>query len=202
MTTHHNAPAEAVTSAHSNGYGLLPPLREAAHPTPLLVRPTWRFMVSHPAHMIALGLGSGLARRAPGTVGTLWAWAAFLVIDMTVNHPGTWAWIIGLGTLVGWWACTVTARHMGQPDSSHMVVDEVIAFWIVLWLITPASLGWQALAFGLFRFFDAVKFGPMAWADQHFKGFGWRGGFGVMLDDFAAALCTLLVLAVTTRMLS
>jgi phosphatidylglycerophosphatase A len=72
----------------------------------------------------------------------------------------------------------------------------------VLWLITPASLGWQLLAFALFRLFDAVKFGPMAWADQRFKGLGWRGGFGVMLDDAAAALCTLLVLAVLTRTLA
>ena len=37
--------------------------------------------------------------------------------------------------------------------------------------------------------------GPMAWADKTFKGFGWRGGFGIMLDDLAAAFCTLLVIA-------
>jgi phosphatidylglycerophosphatase A len=36
----------------------------------------------------------------------------------------------------------------------------------------------------------------MAWADQTFKGFGPRGGFGVMLDDLAAAFCTLLVIAI------
>jgi phosphatidylglycerophosphatase A len=48
----------------------------------------------------------------------------------------------------------------------------------------------------LFRVFDAVKIGPMAWADRTFKGFGPRGGFGILLDDFAAALCTLLVIAI------
>lgn len=156
-------------------------------------------MLSHPAHVVALGWGSGLARWAPGTVGTLWAWLAFVVIDRWVTHPATWAAIVVVTALAGWWACTVTGRHMGQPDSSHMVIDEIVAFWAVLWLITPASFAWQALAFGLFRLFDAVKVGPMAWADQRFKGLGWRGGFGVMLDDAAAALCTLLVLAVLTR---
>ncbi len=36
----------------------------------------------------------------------------------------------------------------------------------------------------------------MAWADQTFKGFGPRGGFGVMLVDLAAAFCTLLLVAI------
>ena len=44
-------------------------------------RPTLRFLFAHPAHLIALGFGSGLPRRAPGTVGTLWAWVAFLVMQ-------------------------------------------------------------------------------------------------------------------------
>ena len=55
----------------------------------------------------------------------------------------------------------------------------------------PAS----AAAFVLFRFFDAVKPGPVAWADRLFKGFGWRGGWGILWDDLVAAFCTLLVIA-------
>jgi phosphatidylglycerophosphatase A len=106
-----------------------------------------------------------------------------------------WAALIGLGTLIGWWACTVTAQHMRIADSGHIVWDEVVAFWLVLWLVSPTSLWGQLYAFALFRVFDAVKIGPMAWADRTFKGFGPRGGFGILLDDFAAALCTLLVIA-------
>ncbi|WP_300650902.1 phosphatidylglycerophosphatase A [Hydrogenophaga sp.] len=159
-----------------------------------MVRPTWAFLLSHPAHFIALGAGAGLTRFAPGTVGTLWAWASFLLLQPLMSVPA-WAVLIGVGTLVGWWACTVTARHMRIADSGHIVWDEVVAFWLVLWLIAPAGFWAQLVAFVLFRFFDAVKFGPMAWADQTFKGFGPRGGFGILLDDFAAALCTLLVIA-------
>jgi len=55
--------------------------------------------------------------------------------------------------------------------------------------------GPEKQAAALFRLFDAVKVGPMAWADATFKGFGPRGGFGVMLDDLAAAFCTLLAFA-------
>ncbi|MEY3460621.1 MAG: hypothetical protein RLZZ03_274, partial [Pseudomonadota bacterium] len=97
--------------------------------------------------------------------------------------------------LVGWWACTVTAQHMQVADSGHIVWDEIAAFWLVLWLVLPAGWVMQLAAFGLFRAFDALKPEPMAWADRHFKGFGPRGGFGIMFDDVLAAFCTLLVLA-------
>ena len=166
----------------------------APAPLPPLLRPTLRFLLSHPAHFIALGAGSGLARSAPGTVGTLWAWAAFLILQPHLSAVA-WAVVIALATLVGWWACTVTAQHMRLADSGHIVWDEVVAFWLVLWLVMPTGFWGQLVAFALFRFFDAVKFGPMAWADRQFKGFGPRGGFGILLDDFAAALCTLLVIA-------
>ena len=61
----------------------------------------------------------------------------------------------------------------------------------------------QAIAFGLFRFFDAVKPGPVAWADGLFKQRGaapgamrWSAaGFGILFDDLVAAFCTLLVIA-------
>jgi phosphatidylglycerophosphatase A len=169
---------------------------DAPPPTPTapLFRPGVGFLLAHPAHFIALGAGAGLARIAPGTVGTLWAWLAFLVLDLFLT-PAELGLVIGLSLLVGWWACTVTAQHMGLADSGHIVWDEVVAFWIVLWLILPAGLALQAVAFALFRFFDAVKFGPVAWADRHFKGIGPRGGLGILLDDLVAAFCTLLVLA-------
>ena len=179
-----------------------PPLAPSpAVPAPL-GRPTFRFMVSHPAHALALGLGSGLSRLAPGTSGTLWAWVAFVVLAPWLND-GQWAWVIGLSIPIGWWACTVTARHMGVLDPGSIVWDEVVAFWLVLWLVSPTGLVGQAMAFGLFRFFDADKPGPVGWADQLFHGVNpqtdpaaWRkAGFGIMFDDLVAAGCTVLVIA-------
>jgi phosphatidylglycerophosphatase A len=161
---------------------------------------TAAFLVAHPAHWLALGFGSGLSPRAPGTVGTLWAWVAFLVFDRWLGDRG-WALVIAGGLLVGWWACTVTARHLNTDDPSSIVWDEVIAFWIVLWMVSPAGLLEQAMAFALFRFFDAVKPGPVGWADRRFhrragQPIGWQQGFGVLFDDLVAALCVLLVFAV------
>lgn len=162
-------------------------------------RATWRFLLAHPAHVLALGFGSGLSPFAPGTVGTLWAWLVFVLLEphMGVTH---WAVLIGAALVLGWWACTVTARHLAVADPSAIVWDEVVAFWLVLWLVTPAGFWAQLVAFALFRFFDAAKPGPVAWADTLFKGrpggpVGWAQGLGILLDDLVAALCTLLVIA-------
>jgi phosphatidylglycerophosphatase A len=172
---------------------LNPPLQVAP------CRPTLRFMLRRPAHWIALGFGSGLSPAAPGTVGTLWAWVAFLALQPHLND-GQWAALLAVGFVVGWWACTVTARNLALADPGAIVWDEVIAFWLVLWLVTPASLWAQTVAFLLFRFFDAAKPGPVAWADGLFKQrrgrpIGWAQGFGILFDDLIAAGCTLLVIA-------
>ncbi|MEP7300737.1 MAG: phosphatidylglycerophosphatase A [Caldimonas sp.] len=172
---------------------LNPPLRGTGR------RPDVRFLLAHPAHLVALGFGSGLSPVAPGTVGTLWAWFVWVALQPALSDS-TRAIVLVVTTLVGWWACTVTARHLAQADPSAIVWDEVVAFWCVLWLITPCPLWFQAVAFALFRFFDAAKPGPVAWADRLFKlrrgrPIGWAQGFGILLDDFVAALCTLLVIA-------
>jgi phosphatidylglycerophosphatase A len=153
-----------------------------------------RFLLAHPAHLIALGFGSGLSRFAPGTAGTLWAWLVFALAQPYMNNAA-WAALIALSLPVGWWACTVTARHMQVQDPGAVVWDEVVAFWLILWLVMPTGFVGQLVAFALFRFFDAVKLGPVAWADQSFKGFGARGGFGIMFDDLVAAFCALLMIA-------
>lgn len=159
------------------------------------VRPSAAFMLSHPAHALALGLGSGLSPKAPGTVGSLWGWASWLVIQNQLSLQ-TQALLIAAALLTGWWACTVTARNMGVSDPGAIVWDEIIAVWLIFFFIMPTDFGGQLAAFCWFRFFDAVKPGPVAWADRLFKGFGWRGGWGIILDDLVAAFCTLLVIAV------
>jgi phosphatidylglycerophosphatase A len=164
-----------------------------------LKQPSLRFLFSHPAHAIALGLGSGLSPLAPGTAGTLWAWAAFAVMHTWLSDF-QWASLLVISGLIGWWACTVTAQHLGRSDPGAIVWDEIWCFLIVLWLLNPSSFTAQCAAFALFRFFDAVKPGPVAWADALFKApdatpIGWRQGLGIVLDDVVAAFCTLFVLA-------
>lgn len=165
-------------------------------------RPTLGFMLSHPAHWMALGFGSGLSPMAPGTVGTLWAWLAFWVMQPYMNDL-RWAVLIGASLPLGWWACSVTAKNMRVTDPGSIVWDEIAAFWLVLWLVTPAGFWAQLAAFALFRYFDAAKPGPVGWADKLFHEVDqkndphvWsKAGFGIMIDDLVAAACALLVMA-------
>lgn len=170
--------------------------------TDLPKRPTFGFMLSHPAHWMALGFGSGLSPIAPGTVGTLWAWLTFWVIQPYMNDM-RWAMLIGASLPLGWWACSVTAKNMRVTDPGSIVWDEIAAFWLVLWLVTPAGFWAQLAAFALFRYFDAAKPGPVGWADRLFHGVDqesdpqvWsKAGLGIMIDDLVAAACALLVIA-------
>ena len=169
--------------------------------------PSFKWVFAKPSRALAFGLGSGLAPFAPGTAGTLWAWAIFLLGDYFLSTE-TWCWIIGLSIFLGCWICGQVSEELGKKDFGGIVLDEVVTFWLVLILIMPATLWIQILAFALFRFFDAVKPGPIGMIDRHFKhlengdhsspsSFGtvlWRG-FGIIADDLAAALFTLLTIA-------
>ena len=164
---------------------------------PLPRRASAAYMRGHPARWLALGFGSGLSPWAPGTVGTLWAWVSFLVFDRWLGAAG-WALVIGVSLLAGVWACARTAREMASADPGAIVWDEVVAFWIVLWLVMPAGWLTQLAAFAWFRFFDMAKPGPVGHVDRRFKSArGWRQGVGIIADDLVAAFCTLFVLALT-----
>ena len=160
-----------------------------------MMAPTLPFMLHHPAHFIALGFGAGLAPVAPGTFGTLVAIPIALVLHRYAGDAGFAAAIVVLFA-VGVWASAVTGRALGVPDHGSIVIDEVVAFLLVLYFagLTPLRI---AFAFALFRFFDIVKPPPIRQVDAAMK-----SGFGVMLDDIVAAGYALLVFAVVARMVA
>lgn len=137
------------------------------------------FLFRHPAHFVALGMGAGLAARAPGTWGTLVAFPIFFA----ANSAGeTLMLALSAATFVlGWWASSVTGKALGVADHGGIVIDEIAAFLLVLTL-APQGAGWWMAAFIAFRFFDIVKPWPIGLADRNLK-----GGFGVMFDDLLAA---------------
>ena len=161
------------------------------------MKPDLKFLFSHPAHLLALGFGSGLPARAPGTFGTVFGWATYVLLAPHLDRTG-WAVLLVAGFAVGCWACTRTGVDLGVSDHGGMVWDEIIAIWLVL-LFTPWGLVWQGVAFGVFRFFDIVKPPPIRRFEQRFKSGRWAG-FGVMGDDLIAAFYTLLTLAVAIRL--
>lgn len=151
-------------------------------------RPSAAFLLSHPAHFIALGFGTGLAPVAPGTIGTLLAFPIYAVLGRWLS-PAFILVLLPVFFLLGVWACGRTGRALGVADHSGMNWDEIVAFLLVL-VFTPPGLGWQVAAFGAFRFFDIVKPPPIRYLDRTMK-----GGIGVMVDDVLAAFYALLVLA-------
>ncbi|MBU3558267.1 phosphatidylglycerophosphatase A [Polynucleobacter sp. Nonnen-W13] len=175
-------------------------------PTSPIPKHSFRWVISKPSRALAFGLGSGLAPFAPGTAGTLWAWATFLLGDYFLS-TAAWFWIIGAGILLGCWICGQVSEELGEKDFGGIVWDEVVAFWLVLIFIMPTNLWMQMLAFALFRFFDAMKPGPIGMIDRYFKHVEngdhsspssvglilWRG-FGIIADDLAAAFFTLLTM--------
>jgi len=162
-------------------------------PRALIKQPSAKFMLSHPAHILAQGFGSGLSRIMPGTSGTLLAWLIFDLFSQrwpTIFTTTNWFGIIIIGFFIGVWACQITGRNIGASDHGSMVWDEIIAFWLVMLVIMPTDFKTQCLAFVVFRFFDMVKPQPIGYFDKRFK-----GGFGVMFDDIVAAFFTLLSFA-------
>jgi len=157
--------------------------------TDLVLRPSWRFLLSHPAHLVAFGFGVGLVPVAPGTWGTLLALPVFLLISPRLE-PVEFLLMLAVLFALGVWACEVTGRAIGAADHGGMVWDETVAFLLVLFFV-PATLPWQAAAFLLFRLFDILKPPPIRYYEQTFK-----NGFGVMLDDLLAAFYTLIVMAI------
>jgi len=151
--------------------------------------PTPAFLFSHPAHFIALGFGAGLAPFAPGTFGTLVA-IPIAVLFRTYLPDAAFGIAIIVFALVGVWAAQVTGRNLGVADHQAIVWDEVVAFLLVLYFV-DADAFLVGVAFFLFRFFDIAKPPPIRQLDKAFK-----NGFGVMVDDLAAAGYTLLALAV------
>ncbi len=159
----------------------------------LPIRPTLAFMLAHPAHLLALGFGSGLSRVVPGTMGTLFGWLCFRLLS--TYWPGiftapVWGALIVAGFAVGIYACDKTGRALGVPDHGAMVWDEIIAIWLVLLMVRPTNFAAELTAVLLFRVLDMTKPPPIRQFERRFK-----GGFGVMADDILAAFFTLLLLA-------
>lgn len=160
----------------------------------LAVKPSWRFLMQHPAHFLAFGFGSGLAPKAPGTFGTLVAFPLYWYLSAHVSDA-LFIFILIWSFAIGVWVCDITSKSLGVADFGGIVWDEVVAMLLVLFF-TPAGWQWSVLAFALFRFFDIIKPPPISHFDKN-----WHGGLGVMFDDLLAAGYALLCMALIKSVL-
>ena len=160
----------------------------------LFVKPSLQFVLSHPAHLLSFGFGSGLARKAPGTFGTLAAFPIYWYLAPRLTDE-MFLLMLVCAFVVGVWVCDFTGKVLGVSDYGGIVWDEIVAFMLVLFF-TPSGWYWSLLAFALFRFFDIVKPPPIRYFDSN-----WHGGLGVMFDDLLAAGYALLCLAIVRNIL-
>lgn len=146
------------------------------------------FDLSQPIQFLALGFGSGLAPKAPGTFGTLAAVPVFLLLIMLMPTPLPYAiTVIAMG-VAGIYICGKTANDVGVHDHPAIVWDEFVGFFITMFMI-PVS--WQSIAVGflLFRIFDILKPWPISFIDKKMT-----GGAGIMFDDVLAGIFALAIM--------
>ena len=160
----------------------------AKNPNPKIKKTaaTARFVFGDLGHFMAFGFGAGLFPRLPGTVGTLLAFPLYYLMQ-SFAVAGRWV-LFALLIFLGAWLCGRAGRALQRHDDSGMVLDEIAAFYGVLLLVSPQWF-WQVLAFVLFRILDGFKPPPISWIDRNIG-----GGWGVMLDDLAAAAVCVCVL--------
>ncbi|NQZ26817.1 MAG: phosphatidylglycerophosphatase A [Colwellia sp.] len=144
------------------------------------------FNLANPIQFLALGFGSGLAPKAPGTFGTLAAVPLFLL--MSGLTPLTYGLVVLVVCLAGIYICGKAASDVGVHDHGAIVWDEFAGFFITMFMV-PVS--WQSVLVGfvLFRIFDIAKPWPISIADKKLT-----GGFGIMFDDVLAGLFALAIM--------
>ena len=148
-------------------------------------------LLTHPLDFLALGFGSGLVPKGPGTAGTVVAIPVYLLLQ-SLPVPAYVALVTVL-FMVGIPICAHTARRMGVHDHPGIVWDEIVGYLVTM-TFAPRGWLWVAAGFVLFRLFDIAKPWPIRLLDRKVG-----GGFGIMIDDllagvFAAAVLQLMVM--------
>lgn len=146
------------------------------------------FDLRQPIQFLALGFGSGLAPKAPGTFGTLAAVPVFLLLIMLMPTPLPYAIAVIIMGLAGIYICGKTADDVGVHDHPAIVWDEFVGFFITMFMV-PVS--WQSILVGflLFRVFDILKPWPISFIDKKMT-----GGAGIMFDDVLAGIFALAIM--------
>lgn len=158
-----------------------------------MINPSFKDLLTNPNHFFAFGFGSGLVRKAPGTFGTLAAIPIFWLIQ-ELSWPLYVLWLLVTFALGVYW-CDRSARALGVHDHGGIVWDEMVGYWLTMFL-APAGWLWMLAGFVLFRFFDIIKPWPIGWVDRRVA-----GGFGIMFDDVLAAVYSWLALQALARLM-
>jgi phosphatidylglycerophosphatase A len=160
---------------------------------------TWPRRLSTPVVLGLARVGACGKQRAPGTWGAL-AGLIYFNVCFAFSPPAL-VWFLNLvGCALAVGLCNEAEIRLGRGDPGEVVLDEFVAMPLCFlgWERFPEtwSMGVISLAgFGLFRFFDILK--PLGISQLQRL----PGGWGVVIDDVAAALASCAVLHAAARLL-
>jgi len=126
----------------------------------------------------------GRVPLAPGTVGSFAAFCAWYIISPKIKTP-YFIFLTLIIFFIGVYVSKLIEKELAVHDPGEIVIDEWVGQWIALWFIV-LSLFWGLITFCVFRIFDIWKPWPVNKMDLI------SNGWGVMLDDVAASIYTVL----------
>lgn len=156
--------------------------------------PVPRQVWQDPLYFFVFGFGIGAIPLAPGTFGTLLAIPFYLLMrPLPLIY---YIAIVVLFCVLSMWACAIVSRKIVVHDHPGMCVDEFAGFFVTM-INAPHGWQWILLGFVLFRFFDILKPNPIRFLDKNI-----HGGFGMVLDDIAAGIASMIILQVLAAFLT
>ncbi len=142
-----------------------------------------------PATFLASLLGVGFLPLAPGTFGTLFAAAVYLLLPDGLFSGANWYWL-GAGLLLfsalAVWLSDRAEKTLGH-DAPAIVIDEFCGYFVAI-LLLPHKWLVAVYAFVLFRVFDIAKPFPINKSQRL------PGGWGIVVDDIIAGIYANLVI--------
>ena len=143
---------------------------------------------------IASGCWVGFLPKAPGTWGSLFALAPWLLIK---DLPfALYLLVLVVTFILGFYAAGAAEKILDRPDAGPIVIDEILGMFLTLTLAPNHPFAWL-LGFLFFRLFDIVKPVPVSWFDQRV-----HGGIGIMMDDVIAGIYALVSLQLVWSLLT
>ena len=141
-----------------------------------------------PYHFLATLGGLGLSPIGPGTVGSIFGWATFIVLAHYISEA-TLVILIFFVIIFSVYISSMATKDLIEKDHKSIVIDELAGIWLAMIpVIFIASSQYERstyafLALIIFRIFDILKPYPISYIDKNFK-----NGLGVVLDDLIAAI--------------
>ena len=140
------------------------------------------------AKILATFFGVGFFPLAPGTLTSLIVVILYKFFLHSISWP-LYLLIFLCIFFIGVFASGIYSTELGKTDPRRIVIDEACGQFIVLFQM---STSWFPLLLGffLFRLFDIIKPYPIRKIEKLKK------GWGIMMDDIAAAVYTILIVRI------